>query len=115
MEEEKEHIINYIVQNQEIISMVRDRYRKYKTNDSYFYVPLTAIVNENKSLKIDVGDKSYNNINELTLAVKAWSENKLKNIDPFVKNLWENKNKNINVLILVDTDEYTFGAYVRIG
>ena len=116
-EEEKSVLLNCITNNQSIISAVRDRYNKYKRDDAYFYVPISAYLLNNEiesSIKTDIGDKCYNNLNELTTAVQAWSEGKLNDIKPFINNLWNNKDNNINVLILIETDEYTFGAYVRI-
>lgn len=108
-DEEKEFLIDQIFDSDVVLSMIQDRYTRYKQEESDFYVPVTATFIDDK-LALDVGDKSYNTREELEIAVEAWSEGKVKDISPFVDFIWDNKYEDIKVLVLVETEEYCFGA-----
>jgi len=109
-EEEKQELIDVTFELEFVKDAIQDRYQRYKTDDKYFYVPGSIHFLGNGSAKIDIGDKSFKTRDELQIAVKAWSEGKIANIEPFIEIVWNNREKNINVLMLIETDEYCFGS-----
>jgi len=112
-EEEKVEFIELILGDDKTIQFIKNRYYQYKREGVYFYVPVTVNYMED-SLKLDIGDKSYSNIEELKDAVEALFEDKIKDSSYFVDLLWDNKEKNINVLLLIETEEYSFATFVTI-
>src|SRR5689334_11109496 len=110
MEEEKIELLSSIIGQPFVQNGIQDRYKRYKT-EKHFYVPVSLYCLENGTVKVDIGDKSYTNLEELEKAILAWSENKIADLQPFVDLAWTNRNNNISVLVFIETEEYCFGSF----
>ncbi len=108
--DEKQEISNELLNHPQTLFYVRDRYLRYKRDDAYFYVPMTAFITGD-SVTWDIGDKSFTEKDTLKKTVDAWAGNKLQDISPFIDLLWKHKEQDIKVLVLIETEDYCWGYF----
>lgn len=101
-------ILDTIFEDDIVMNGIYDRYEKYKTEESYFFVPIVVRHVDNK-LIVNVGDKSYKTITELENNMKLWFSDE-GDVDIFKYYLWESRNENIVIMILIETEYYKIGT-----
>lgn len=96
-----EEAVARVVQNPEIVGIIRRQYEQYGQDNRYFAVPVIAT-----PTGVQIGDKGYNTKEELSAWLQAVTADYPIAHGKYVEPLWEQRDQPINVFaIVLETEE----------